>query len=55
VWWTDKYDVTKGRYTWNGNQIDYADGRPGVGLPIQPFGELDEAPLDLIREYRRAD
>jgi hypothetical protein len=53
--WTDRYTVTRARYDWTGDGITYDDGRPGINLPVEPFKDLPEEPLDLIQEYRRAD
>jgi hypothetical protein len=55
VQYTDKYAVTDDRYYFNGNGIDYDDGRPGVALPHVPLGDLNGDPFNLIAEYRAAD
>lgn len=46
---------THERYVFGDERIDFADGRPGVSLPARRLRDLDPEPLDLIREFRRAD
>lgn len=52
--WTKRYAVTERRYGWNGKSIENKDGWNEFELPGS-FPDLDDAPLDLITEYRRAD
>jgi hypothetical protein len=53
--WTNRYAVTKRQYRWSGKDIEDIDGYGGAfGLP-KAFPDLDDAPLELIAEYRRAD
>jgi hypothetical protein len=52
--WTQRYKVTERPYAWSGEGLGYKDGYDKFNLP-KPFPDLDEAPLDLINEYRRAD
>lgn len=55
--WSNKYRITSSRYVFDEDEgtIFHEDGRRGISLPRDPLPELDDTPLDLIVEYRRAE
>lgn len=53
--WTSRYAVTKDRYIWEDGALQFEDGRAQIYLPTEPLPDLSDEPLDLLREYRRAD
>lgn len=52
--WTQRYKITDRPYAWSGEGIGPKDGYDRFKLP-KPFPDLDETPLELIKEYRRAE
>jgi hypothetical protein len=52
--WANNHRATKSRYEIDADGI-VRDEQRLSGIKISPVADLDDEPLDLIREYRRAD